>query len=53
MKGIVLATQACKSIVPIVIIPANGLGDRMSGFKDTLKNISHFFKRIEDVVDQL
>lgn len=47
-----LAAQACRSIVPIIVVNEEGMGDRMSGLKKMSQNISHFFKNIEEDIDK-
>ena len=52
MYGVVLAAEACKSIVPVIVLSEKGTGNRMTEFKSIIKQISHFFKNIDDVVDK-
>ena len=41
--GIVIAVEKTKSIVPVIVLSQEGMGDRMKGLKDITKELSHFF----------
>ena len=53
MYGLIKAANKCKSIIPVVVLSKKGMGDRLKGWKDTLKKLSHFFTDMNEAKEKV
>ena len=51
--GLVKAAQSCKSVVPIIILSKDSMGERMKGLKNMLQQLSNMFNNIEQFLPKI